>query len=162
METRDEIGYLASRLDEMRDALRARDERMQMMLAGIAHEVRNPLGGLELYAGLLREGLSGQAERLAEIARVEREIGYLKDVVTDFLDFARRPAPVMDVVAVHELLEEAAEVCRPVAGPTVRVDCESGLNARVDRAQVRRAIINLAKNAMAAAGIIYCATNLCC
>jgi signal transduction histidine kinase len=152
VETRDEIGYLASRLDEMRDALRARDERMQMMLAGIAHEVRNPLGGLELYAGLLREGLSGQAERLAEIARVEREIGYLKDVVTDFLDFARRPAPVMDVVAVHELLEEAAEVCRPVAGPTVRVDCESGLNARVDRAQVRRAIINLAKNAMAAAG----------
>jgi signal transduction histidine kinase len=68
----------------MRRALRARDERMQMMLAGIAHEVRNPLGGLELYAGLLREGLAGQPERLAEIARVEREIGYLKNVVSRF------------------------------------------------------------------------------
>ena len=61
VETRDEIGYLAARLDEMRAALQARDERMQMMLAGIAHEVRNPLGGLELYAGLLREGLAHAA-----------------------------------------------------------------------------------------------------
>src|ERR1019366_1144781 len=30
VETRDEIGYLAQRLDQMRDSLRARDERMQM------------------------------------------------------------------------------------------------------------------------------------
>ena len=58
---RDEVGLLAARLDEMRAALRARDERLQMMLAGIAHEVRNPLGGLELYAGLLRESLAGAA-----------------------------------------------------------------------------------------------------
>jgi signal transduction histidine kinase len=152
VETRDEIGYLASRLDEMREALRARDERMQMMLAGIAHEVRNPLGGLELYAGLLREGLAGQTERLAEVSRVEREIGYLKNVVTDFLDFARRPAPVMDTVLARELLEEAAEVCQPVAGPKVRIECEAGLCSRADRAQLRRAIINLAKNAVAAAG----------
>ena len=151
-ETSDEIGYLASRFDDMRAALQARDERMQMMLAGIAHEVRNPLGGLELYAGLLREGLAGQPERLAEIARVDREIGYLKNVVTDFLDFARRPAPAMDVVAVRELLDEAAEVCRPAQGPSIEIACEVGLKSRADRAQIRRAIINLARNAITAAG----------
>ena len=39
---------------------------MQMMLAGIAHELRNPMGGLELYAALLREGLADQPERLGE------------------------------------------------------------------------------------------------
>ena len=153
METRDEIGQLATRLDEMRQALRARDERMQMMLAGIAHEVRNPLGGLELYAGLLREGLAEQPERLAEIARVEREIGYLKDVVTDFLEFARRPAPVLEAVPARELLDEVAELCRPrrrwpdVAGGVRAV---AWWRAR-DRAQLRRALLNLAKNAVAAA-----------
>ncbi len=99
VETRDEVGQLAARLDEMRAALRARDERLQMMLAGIAHEVRNPLGGLELYAGLLREGLAGQPDRLAEVARVEREIGYLKNVVSDFLEYARRPRPELAPVA---------------------------------------------------------------
>ncbi len=108
VETRDEIGYLASRLDEMRGALRARDERMQMMLAGIAHEVRNPLGGLELYAGLLREGLADQPERLGEIARIEREIGYLKNVVTDFLDFARRPPLALEAFPVAVMLDEIA------------------------------------------------------
>jgi signal transduction histidine kinase len=152
-ETRDEIGALALRLDEMRVALRARDERMQMMLAGIAHEVRNPLGGLELYAGLLREGLAAEPERLAEIARVEREIAYLKNVVTDFLDFARRPPPVVEEVPVRLLLEEVAELCRPArGGPAVRVDCAPPLAARVDRAQLRRALLNLTKNAVVAAG----------
>ncbi|HEX7509137.1 MAG TPA: HAMP domain-containing sensor histidine kinase [Polyangia bacterium] len=152
-ETRDEIGYLAGRLDEMRAALRARDERMQMMLAGIAHEVRNPLGGLELYAGLLREGLAGEPERLGEIARIEREIGYLKNVVTDFLDFARRPLLVMEVFPALALLDEIAEISRPATGgPGLSVACEPGLEAYADRTQLRRALLNLAKNAILAAG----------
>jgi signal transduction histidine kinase len=152
VETRDEIGYLASRLDEMRAALRARDERMQMMLAGIAHEVRNPLGGLELYAGLLREGLAGQPERLGEVARVEREIAYLGNVVTDFLDFARRPALAPETFSVAALLQEIAEIARPPAGPTLAVEAPGGLTALADRAQIRRALLNLAKNATRAAG----------
>ena len=69
-----------------------------MMLAGIAHEVRNPLGGLELYAGLLRDALAGQPERLDEVARIEREVGHLKAVVSEFLEFARRPAPRLEAV----------------------------------------------------------------
>jgi len=153
VETRDEIGYLALRLDDMRAALLARDERMQMMLAGIAHEVRNPLGGLELYAGLLREGLADVPERLAEVGRIEREIAYLKSVVTDFLDFARRPAAVMDEVRASDLLGEVADLCRPSHGaPVLRVECAAAFSARADRAQLRRALLNLTKNAVAAAG----------
>ena len=153
VETRDEIGYLAARLDEMRAALQARDERMQMMLAGIAHEVRNPLGGLELYAGLLREGLAHEPERLAEVARVEREIGYLKNVVSDFLEFARRPAPVMEPVPVAALLDEVCEICRPAGlGPELRAEAAPSLLAEGDRGQLRRALINLVKNALVAAG----------
>lgn len=153
VETRDEIGLLAQRLDEMRQALRARDERMQMMLAGIAHEVRNPLGGLELYAGLLREGLATQPERLAEIVRVEREIGYLKDVVNDFLDFARRPAPVLEQVSAPDLLGEVAELCcAHQGGPSLRIESPPALVATADRVQLRRALLNLVKNAVVAAG----------
>ena len=125
VETRDEVGQLAARLDEMRAALRARDERLQMMLAGIAHEVRNPLGGLELYAGLLREGLAGQPERLAEVARIEREIGYLKNVVTDFLEYARRPRPELAPLPLPELLNEVAEVARGGDGEAARSRCRS-------------------------------------
>jgi signal transduction histidine kinase len=152
IETQDEIGYLARCLDEMREALFARDERMQMMLAGIAHEVRNPLGGLELFAGLLREGLAGNPERLEEVARIEKEIGYLKCVVTDFQEFARRPTPVPEVVAIFDLLNEVVEVVRSgQPSPKFLVECPSGLQGMGDRGQLRRALVNLAKNAMAAA-----------
>ncbi len=146
IETRDEIGLLAARLDEMRAALAARDERLQMMLAGIAHEVRNPLGGLALYAGLLREGLAGQQERLGEVVRIEREIAYLEMVVTEFLEYARRPAPRPETFDARALLEEVADLC----GPQVRVEAAPKLMVRADRGQLRRALINLARNGVAA------------
>lgn len=155
-ETRDEIGALAVRLDDMRSALRARDERLRMMLAGIAHEVRNPLGGLELFAGLLREGLDGQPDRLAEVARIEREIGHLKRVVSEFLDYARRPPLEWADVALRPLLTEVAEMAVGGAGaaPVVLelgfgVD---GATVRGDATQLRRVLLNLLSNARTAAG----------
>jgi signal transduction histidine kinase len=151
------VGWLAARLDDMRAALRARDERLQLMLAGIAHEVRNPLGGLELYAGLLREGLSHEPERLAELARIEREIKYLENVVTDFLEYARRPRPELAPVPLRPLLDEVVEVAaagRPGAGvgASVAVDAPGELVVLADRGQLRRAFLNLLRNAISAAG----------
>src|SRR5262249_8213340 len=110
VETRDEIGVLAATLDEMRTALQARGERLQMTLAGIAPEGRKPLGGLELYAGLLREALDGQPERLEEVRRIEREIAHLKMVVTEFLEYARRPAVELTRVELRPLLDEVREL----------------------------------------------------
>jgi signal transduction histidine kinase len=150
VETRDEVGFLASTLDETRAALAARDERLQMMLAGIAHEVRNPLGGLELYAGLLRDALAGQPERLAEVARIERELGHLRTVVSEFLEYARRPAPDLAPVAARPLLEEVRELTEAPGGVRVVVDAPEGLRVRADAGQLRRALLNLARNAAAA------------
>jgi signal transduction histidine kinase len=151
IETRDEIGVLAQTLEESRAALRARDERMQMMLAGIAHEVRNPLGGLELYAGLLREALAGQPERLDEVARIEREVGHLKAVVSEFLEFARRPALRADAVVLRPLLEEIRDATASASGAAVTVEVADGLSVRADAVQLRRALLNLARNAVTAA-----------
>jgi signal transduction histidine kinase len=150
VETSDEIGFLASTLDETRAALQARDERLQMMLAGIAHEVRNPLGGLELYAGLLRDALDGQPERLAEVARIERELGHLRTVVSEFLEYARRPRLELGPVPLRPLLDEVRELTEPPAGVRVVVDAPSELTACADAGQLRRALLNLARNAAAA------------
>src|SRR5690606_26612879 len=54
----DEVARLAGTLEAMRRALLDRDQERQMMLAGIAHEVRNPLGGMELFSGLLEEQIA--------------------------------------------------------------------------------------------------------
>ena len=151
VETRDEIGLLAETLEESRAALRARDERMQMMLAGIAHEVRNPLGGLELYAGLLRDALAGQPDRLDEVSRIEREVGHLKTVVNEFLEFARRPAPRLEAVPLVPLFEEVRELAQTADGGRITVAADPGLAVQADPGQLRRALLNLSRNAVTAA-----------
>lgn len=150
--SRDEIGFLAETMDEMRAELEARDERMQLMLSGIAHEVRNPLGGIELFAGILRDEIPADDERRKHVARIERELGYLKRVVTDFLDYARRPALELRDVEVGELVRDVAEL---VAGEAeaegVRIAALAGeVRALADEGQLRRALFNLVRNAIQA------------
>ncbi len=151
VETRDEIGLLARTFEETRQALKARDERAQTMLAGIAHEVRNPLGGLALYAGLLREALADQPERLDEVGRIERELGHLQAVVNEFLEFARRAPPRLEPIELGPVCREVAELARAGTGARVDVDVPPGVRVSADAGQLRRLLLNLARNAVAAA-----------
>lgn len=150
----DEIGFLAETLETMRRQLRARDERLQMMLAGIAHEVRNPLAGMELFAGLLREDLEGDEAKLAQVRRIERELAHLKTIVSEFLDYARRPRLELVAVDAAEIVSEVHQMIAAEAGARVRVGIEAPAPSpmRADAAQLRRALLNLGKNALQALG----------
>jgi signal transduction histidine kinase len=148
----DEIGFLAGTMDRMREDLRARDQRMQAMLAGIAHEVRNPLGAIELWTGHLRDELPADDERRGHVARIERELGYLEAIVRDFLEYARRPAPELAPIALDELVRGAVELMEPEAR-AAGIELTSAVDpaqVRGDPVQLRRAIINLCKNALQA------------
>jgi signal transduction histidine kinase len=151
----DELGALAAGMERMRGKLFDRDRELQMMLAGIAHEVRNPLGGIELFAGLLAEDLAGDEEKLSHVRKVQRELGQLKRVVEDFLGYARDPKLCLEPVAARDLLEELAELERADAaakGQSIEVAVEPGdLVVEADRSSLRRALLNLARNALQAA-----------
>jgi signal transduction histidine kinase len=148
--SRDELGVLAQAMDRMRRQLAERDAKMQQMLAGIAHEVRNPLAGMTLFAGILRDELPDGDERRGHVERIQRELGYLERVVTEFLEYARRPRPELADVPVSELLAEVAQLATTEA-IEVGVDDPGELLARADHAQLRRALLNLARNAVQAA-----------
>jgi signal transduction histidine kinase len=153
VEGRDEVGLLARTMNEMRQGLHERDTQMQMMLSGIAHEVRNPLGGIELFSGLLREELEGDAEKLEHVGRIDRELTHLKKVVGDFLDYARRAKPTMARVDLGALI---GELCQLLAGDaeqrgvTLRHETGEPVWAGCDIDQIRRVLINLTRNAIQA------------
>ena len=148
--SRDEVGVLGQTMERMRQQLAERDARTQQMLAGIAHEVRNPLAGMTLFTGILRDDLPEHDERRGHVDRIRRELGYLERVVDDFLDYARRPPPELSDVPCELLFAEVAQLAT-TGEVTIDVAPCGGLAARADRAQLRRAVLNLAKNAVQAA-----------
>jgi signal transduction histidine kinase len=147
----DQIGTLRDTLEEMRRALQARDEDREMLLAGIAHEVRNPLGALDLFAGLLAEELAGRPEA-AHVARLRSELAGLEKVVGEFLDLARARPRVREDVDLPAMAGEVAELCGPLAAQrVVSITAEGNGSVRADREQLRRALVNLTRNAVEAA-----------
>ena len=123
---------------------------MQQMLAGIAHEVRNPLAGMTLFADILKDELPAPDERRSHVDKIQRELGYLERVVNDFLEYARRPRPELAAVPVGDLLAEVAQLA---STPEITIDVASGgpSTVQADGAQLRRALLNLARNAVQAA-----------
>ena len=149
----DELGQLGQAMDRMRQQLADRDLRTQQMLAGIAHEVRNPLAGMTLFAGILRDEIPEGDERRAHVDKIQRELGYLERVVNDFLEYARRPKPELAPVPLGELLADVAQLA---ATDSIEIEIEAPAGpgpptAQADRGQLRRALLNLAKNAVQAA-----------
>ena len=151
--SRDELGYLADALDAMRESIIERDNRLKMMLASVAHEIRNPLGGIEIFAGLLSDRLEEKGPAKADAARIIQEVRNLNRIITEFLDFARPKPPVKRVTSLSGLVDEALFPLLPeVEERSVHFGAESleGIYLDVDPDQIRRALLNLFKNAIQA------------
>lgn len=134
------------------------------MAAGIAHEVRNPLGAIQLYAGMLVDDLNDPSASQADwpaMARTARKIAAavrgLDAVVSDVLTFARELSPRPVPVGVDQLFERALESCRPMitaAGVHVQhqaqpaVDTGKPLSVMADTALMHQALLNVIRNAV--------------
>lgn len=149
----DEIGYLGETMEEMRVKLLARDAEMRQMLGGVAHEIRNPLGGIEIYAGLIADELPEEDARKQHIQKVIGEVRNLNAVITEFLAFARPAPPTPEIVVARQMVGDAAFLLAPemeAAGVEYEEDVSPDMRAFVDAEQIRRALVNLMRNAIQA------------
>jgi signal transduction histidine kinase len=149
-----EIGILARELEAMRQALESRDRQLKLMLGGVAHEVKNPLGGIELFSGLLDEELKAATPDVKEaqghLARIHHELDYLKRIVEDFLVFAREQKLQRAPVEARRLLAAAAAHLAGEAkgrNVTLSVMAEDA-TLQADESLLTSALVNLLKNAV--------------
>lgn len=146
----DEIGRLARAMERMRLGILQRDEQLRLMLAQVAHEIRNPLGGLELFAAAAA-ATDDARERRRLLERVRGEAAALNRIIDDFLSFARPMAPEPTAHDVRGPLREAAELARKEielrdGRLEVRLP-DAPLAARADPDHVKRVALNLLRNA---------------
>lgn len=140
-----------------RAARRSRLEAMGRMAAEIAHEVRNPLGSLELLTSMLVDDLEPSSQAKAQAAEILVEVRRLSAIVSRLLAGVRESRPRYGEVDLCALVEAIVDFVRPMAdAATVRIEvifgsavrgCEEG-RAQLDGQQVRQAMLNLLRNAL--------------
>lgn len=153
-----EVGRLRGELAEKNREL-ARRERLAAlgeMAAGVAHEIRNPLGGIGLYASLLERDLVDRPAQMDVARKINLGVRNMESIVGDILAFAGGVEPHRQATPLGELVEavlgQAGPRCeangaRVEVDPgiqTVKLDCDAG--------QIERALLNLVLNALDAAG----------
>src|SRR5213592_1498074 len=92
---------------EERERLRDRLAALGEMAAGIAHELKNPLAGIEVMAGLLRRQVPDSTDAQAIVADIISEAKLANAIVVEMLEFVRPIRLQVDRTPLEELLHQA-------------------------------------------------------
>jgi signal transduction histidine kinase len=135
---------------KVRDRLAA----LGQMAAGLAHEIKNPLGAIKGAAQLLAEPTPGvvplDAANREFLGIILEEVDRLDRVVGSVLDYARPSTDTATPVDVNAVVRRTTQILSP-AGEGVELDLENDLpRARIDAEKLRQVLMNLVQNAQQA------------
>jgi PAS domain S-box-containing protein len=104
-----------TRIEKLEDMAKRTEKFAAMgeMAANIAHEIRNPLGSIELFASLLLKNLPQKKDR----DRVVQIISSVKNVdnkISNLLMFTRKQSPKMKRIDLHAILSEVLDFSRQI------------------------------------------------
>jgi PAS domain S-box-containing protein len=129
------------------------------LAAGVAHEIKNPLGSMGIHLQLIQKKMAGKdcidAKDIAQhLGVMAEEVDRLNRIVVDFL-FAVKPMDTrLEEGDVNRVIQELIDFVKPEldqAGVTIETDLSPALPLlRIDARYIKQALLNLVKNAMAA------------
>ncbi len=134
---------------------RARLAALGRMAAGLAHEIRNPLGAIKGAAQLLADTAGDEPASPEFVAIIVEEVERLDRVVRSVLDYAR-PAPVdLHSIQINPIVERTLALLRSSTEFSTQLEAELDPGnpwVRADAEQLQQVLINLARNAAEAMG----------
>lgn len=144
-----DVRRLEERL-QRRDRLAAMGE----MVGRIAHEIRNPLGSVELFASMLRQDLAGDPERQRYAEHISVAVQAMDRLLSNLLTYTKPHSPRLEWHAPEPLLRETLAMAAHAttrAGVDVRLRLDPAVGMlRCDAAQLKQVLLNLALNAVQA------------
>src|SRR5262249_43619074 len=123
------------------------------MTAQVAHEIRNPLGSINLALSLLKRRSSSHSEEEREvIAAIENSVAHLSAIVTELLEFSRPKELSRAPVNLNSLLDGILPMVQDRSrAKNIKIDKhydDELPDANYDEAELRKLFINLIINAI--------------
>ncbi len=157
---RRQLEKTSAELTEAYDRLRKTFEQLKradrmaalgQLSAGIAHEIRNPLGSIKGSIEILDPEIPPDHPKREFVTIIKEETARLNSIVTEFLKFARPLEPSVESVQINELIESTLVVFRKQAEYS-KVEIRTRLDPRIstlqlDPNQIRQVLLNVVLNA---------------
>lgn len=145
---------LRGQLDEKNKEL-ARKQRLASlgeMAAGVAHEIRNPLAGIQLFASMLEDDLADRPKLQALAIKISKGVCSLDGIVGDILAFAGDGEVRLESVSLSGVVDEVLELVSPqqkARSVCLQVDrARFEVCVQAHAVQLSRALLNLVFNAL--------------
>lgn len=152
---------LLEEVEQLREQLRLKDEEIKKAerlavlgetAAGLAHEIRNPLGAISLFVSMLKEDVRERPEALELVDQIERGIKSLDGVVSNVLHFAKNNRFQMGPVNVHSIVQEVHQHFASLYSPQCQLTLSMSGNPfiKADEQAIRQTLYNVIINSLQA------------
>ncbi|MCB0282722.1 MAG: HAMP domain-containing histidine kinase [Calditrichaeota bacterium] len=101
-----EFALLKETMQQMQTDLAAKNDEREQLLAQIAHEIRNPLGGIELLAGLIKEDSLTESPAHNHSSKILQEVSGLKEQIAAFLYYNKPIESKPQQVQLKDILKD--------------------------------------------------------
>jgi two-component system, OmpR family, sensor histidine kinase MtrB len=152
----EELRSIAAAFNSMASALERQYENQLSFLAGVAHDLRNPVGALKMSAGLLSSNRAVSLEKVSDLMEViKRQVDHLDRMVGDLLDATRietgRLELRLEEIDARKIVQAVFDLFSPVVSRGHQVSLnlpDEPVTLKCDPLRIEQVLNNLLSNAI--------------
>ncbi|MBF0274738.1 MAG: hypothetical protein HQK84_05855 [Nitrospinae bacterium] len=142
-----------SSVTEMEEKLKRKERLASMgeMAAGIAHEIRNPLGGIKLFTSMLDKEVKENQDLHEMTQHITKGVNNIESIIKNMLFFAKEPEPILSVFPLNRLILEVIKFYLDSSiykNITFEMHDEEDIIISADKELIVQALHNLLLNAI--------------